>query len=190
MDISHRGTRIWASADRYPLLAHGGCYRRASSVCISSMIQFHRPVGRAGSCEDVINFRFGQISQQIILKKMEPVVSPEDLAVNDKAWNAEYSCRNGDLRLLAQSLLDLNRLSLVQEFLPVNANVVGNLTNDVVRSNIFSTQVASRSLTARASRKVSSSIAEVTRKGLSGINGCAGGALNSKPRWAVQRCTS
>src|SRR5215471_1128212 len=69
---------------------------------------------------------------------MEPVVSPENLTVNDKAWNAEYSSRDGSLRLLTQSLLDLNRLSLVQEFLPVDADAVGNLTNNAVRSNISS----------------------------------------------------
>src|SRR5215467_8647159 len=69
---------------------------------------------------------------------MEPVVSPEDLAVNDKAWNAKYSGRDSSLSLLTQSLLDLNRLSLVQEFLPVDADAVGHLKNDAVRSDISS----------------------------------------------------
>ena len=94
------------------------------------------PVGRARSRQDCLQCCLigRKLSLQICLQKMNSVSSPEDLAVHQKAWNAEYSGRDGILRLQPKLLLDILALGLLQERFPVEPHAVGHIVSDGIQA--------------------------------------------------------
>src|SRR6516164_5004679 len=124
------------------------------------------PVGRPRSRQDFLQCCFvgRKLSLQISFQKMKPIISPEDLAVHYKARNPKYSGLNGTLRLKTKPLLDLIVVGLAQQLFPVEPHAIGNLINNAIRSDISS--LAPRRIEkAHASRRSSSSTADVTRRG-------------------------
>jgi hypothetical protein len=69
---------------------------------------------------------------------MKPVISPKDLAIDYKAWNAKHSGLDGAFRLETEPLLDLICVGPLQKLLPIEADAIGNLVNDAVRSDVSS----------------------------------------------------
>jgi hypothetical protein len=98
------------------------------------------PVGRPRSRQDFLHFCLvgRKVALQIRLQKMKPVISPEDLAVHYKAWNAKHSCLNGSLCLKTKPLLDLIGVDLVQKLFPVEAHAIGDLVNNTIGSDVSS----------------------------------------------------
>ena len=103
---------------------------------------------------------------------MQPVISPEDLAVHYKARNAKYSNLNGTLRLKTEPLLDLIGVGLTQKLFPVEAYAIGRLVNNAVRSDISS--LAPRRIEKLQGKSFSKTIAvdsRCDRRALRGLKG-------------------
>src|SRR6516225_3069991 len=90
------------------------------------------------SRQDFFDFCFigGKPSLQIRIQKRQSVVSPEDLTIHYKARHAKHASLDCTLSLKTKPFLDFTCVGLCQKLLPIEADIIGNLADDTIRSNI------------------------------------------------------